>query len=251
MWQPVKQEGSLSERIVLQVEQLIRDESLRPGDRLPAEREMAQLLGVSRPSLREAVRMLEARGQLRVKHGRGVFVEAPRSEQELRSALMDHEMSLFELYAMREVLEVPAAGWAAERIGKEDLVQLREVLDQIESALEPEPDYQRLGELDAQFHLLVAMAAGNRFLQQTSLVLSEMLHAGMETTLTIPGRPQASRRDHERVYAALAGHDPVAARRAAKSHIHGARTSAVRRVEAERAALEQGAEDATDGTGSA
>lgn len=242
MWQPVTQQGSVSDRIVRQVEQLIRDESLHPGDRLPSEREMARLLGVSRPSLREAVRILQARGRLEVKHGRGVFVQRPRTEQELRTALADHEMNLSELYAMREVLELPAAGWAAERIDEHSLGELREVLDKME-AMVAERDYEGLRDLDAKFHLMIAACADNRFLQQTSVVLSEMVISGMQTTLSIPGRPEASRRDHERIYSALAAHDPAAARRAAKSHIRSARNAALRRVVAEREALEQSSDE--------
>ncbi|UPK73137.1 FadR family transcriptional regulator [Nocardioidaceae bacterium SCSIO 66511] len=237
MWQQVTQQGSVSARIVRQVEQLIHEESLQAGDRLPSEREMAQLLGVSRPSLREAVRILEAHGRLEVKHGRGVFVRPPLSEQELRASLVDQEMNLSELYAMREVLEVPAAGWAAERTDDADLKRLRSMLDQMDSVRAPEPDFDALRQLDTNFHLSIAEIAGNRFLQQTSHVLSEMLVSGMETTLTIPGRAELSRQDHERIYAALSQRDPGAARRAARSHIRAAHRAAMRRIEAQQKAL--------------
>lgn len=232
MWEPIGQQGSLSDRIATQVERLILDEQLKPGDRLPSEREMAQLLNVSRPSLREAVRILEARGRLTVKHGQGVFVEAPRSERELRAALGETELSLNELYAMREVLEVPAAGWAAENITTEQLHEVRIALDKLNKAGEAaNVDYDELRQLDANFHLAIAVAAGNRFLRQTSNVLHSMVLSGMETTLLIPGRIAIARNDHERIYSALAQHDATGARRAARAHIRGARTAAARRLE--------------------
>ena len=231
MWQPITLPGSLSDRIVLQVERLILNDSLKPGDRLPSEREMAELLGVSRPSLREAVRILQARGRLVVKHGQGVFVAVPRSEQELRAALGETELTLGELYAMREVLEVPAAGWAAERATDERLATIRAALEALNAAIDaPEREYDQLRQLDADFHLSIAIAAGNRFLRQTSHVLNEMILSGMQTTLLIPGRVEASRRDHERIYAALAAHDAVAARKAARAHIDAAHMAALRRV---------------------
>lgn len=231
MWQPISQQGSLSDRIVDQVEQLIRNESLKPGDRLPSEREMAQLLGVSRPSLREAVRILEARGRLAVRHGLGVFVQAPRSERELRAALGEIELTLNELYAMREVLEVPAAGWAADGIDAEQLRDVRTKLDTLNSAGEAATiDYDELRRLDADFHLAIAVAAGNRFLRQTSGVLHDMVVSGMETTLLIPGRIEIARTDHERIYACLAEHDAAGARRAARAHIRGAHSAAARRL---------------------
>lgn len=234
MWKPIGQQGSLSDRIAAQVERLILDEHLKPGDRLPSEREMAQLLNVSRPSLREAVRILEARGRLVVKHGQGVFVQAPRSERELRAALGETELTLNELYAMREVLEVPAAGWAAENITDEQLQEVRTALDKLNKAGEAEGvDYDELRQLDANFHLSIAVAAGNRFLRQTSNVLHSMVLSGMETTLLIPGRIETARQDHERIYSALAQHDATRARRAARAHIRGAHSAAARRLERE------------------
>lgn len=230
MWEPISQPGSLSDRIVAQIERLISEESLRPGDRLPSEREMAELLGVSRPSVREAVRMLEARGRLKVRHGNGVFVEAPRSQRELQAALGETELTLNELYAMREVLEVPAAAWAAESAGPEQVRSARAALDELNGAIDAGKDPDQLRHLDAAFHLAVAAAAGNRFLRQTSHVLHNMVLAGMQTTLLIPGRIEVARRDHERIITAIEAHDPVAARRAARAHIRGAHTAAARRL---------------------
>lgn len=237
MWEPVTQPGSLTERIVAQVERILSEQRLRPGDKLPPEREMAQMLGVSRPSLREAVRTLQARGRLIVRHGQGVFVTRQRSEQELRAAVAQAEISINELFAMREVLEVPAAGWAAERSTPAQRDALRVTLDELNAAFDEEPaDFPRLAGLDANFHLSIARAAGNRFLQQTSHVLNDILLSGMETTLLIPGRREKSRREHERILEALIKGDAAAARRAAQAHIRSAHKAAI-----ERTAAEQGA----------
>lgn len=234
MWEPISPGGSLSDRITAQVERLIRDEQLKPGDQLPSERDMAQLLNVSRPSLREAVRILEVRGRLVVKHGQGVFIQAPRSERELRAALGETELSLNELYAMREVLEVPAAAWAAENITAGQLHEVRATLDKLNASGEsPTVDYDELRQLDAHFHLTIAVAAGNRFLKQTSSVLHNMVVSGMQTTLLVPGRIEIARHDHELIYAALAAHDVGGARRAARAHIRGGYAVAKRRVERE------------------
>ncbi|AXK31612.1 FadR family transcriptional regulator [Streptomyces armeniacus] len=238
LWQPVAQPGSLSERIVAQVEKILLEERLAPGQRLPPEREMAQLLGVSRPSLREAVRILEARGRLVVRHGQGVFVAQPGSEQELRAALERAEISINELFAMREVLEVPAAGWAAERMSPEQAAGLRETLASLDTAFDEEhPDFARLAGLDAQFHLGIAGAAGNRFLQQTSNVLNDILLSGMETTLLISGRREKSRREHHRILNALTAGDAAGARRAARAHIRSAHRAALTRMAREQEAL--------------
>jgi GntR family transcriptional regulator, transcriptional repressor for pyruvate dehydrogenase complex len=236
VWQTVGQSGNVFQRIVAEVERLLKDEKLKPGDRLPSEREMAQLLGVSRPSLREAVRILQSQGRLIVKHGQGVFVAEPQSAQALRNALGQSEVSVNELFSMREVLEVPAAGWAAEHVTGEQVVELRAILDELDTAFDADPgDFQLLAKLDATFHLKIADIARNRFLKQTSHVLHDILMSGMKTTLLIPGRREKSRDQHERILAALAAHDAAAARRAARAHIRSAHQAALARMAMEQA----------------
>jgi len=230
-WQHVSQAGNVSERIVAQVEQQLANGDLKPGDRLPPEREMAQLLGASRPSLREAVRILQTRGRLLVKHGQGVFVAEPASTQALREAMRHAEHDINELFAMREVLELPAAGWAAEKITDEQIADLRKILDALDAAFDTRPDdFQQLAQLDAKYHLAIAQVANNRFLQQTSHVLHDILMSGMQTTLLIPGRREKSREEHARILAALQQHDAGAVRRAARTHIRSAHRAALDRV---------------------
>lgn len=228
MWEPIRQQGNLTDRIAEEVERLIDQDSLKPGDRLPSEREMAELLGVSRPSLREAVRILQARGRLVVKHGQGVFVQVPGPERELRAKLADTQLTLGELYPMRELLEVAAAEWAADHATADMRARIRAALDELNAAGESEPiDEDRLRDLDARFHLSIAEAAGNRFLRQTSSVMHDMIIAGMRTTLTIPGRIDRARADHERIYACVAAGDSAGARRAARAHIREAHRAAI------------------------
>jgi len=232
LWTPLRV-GHIPQRIAERILGLITAEQLRPGDRLPPERELARMLGVSRPSLREALKSLQAGGHVDVRHGAGVFVAEPRSARALQAALGEGGMTLAELFAMREVLEGPAAEWAAQVHDQRRLAQVREVYDELVAAtLEPEIDWQRLQSLDAAFHLRIIDAAGNRFLRQTAGVLHEMLMRGMETTLAIPGRLERSRRDHERILHALLDGDGPAARGAACAHIRAARDAALARLEA-------------------
>jgi GntR family transcriptional repressor for pyruvate dehydrogenase complex len=91
-------------------------------------------------------------------------------------------------------------------------------------------DFDRLQQLDAQFHLRIVEAAGNRFLSQTLDVLQGILSTGMRTTLTIPGRLESSRRDHQRILDAVLAGDAAGARRAAKAHVAAARRAALSRL---------------------
>lgn len=254
LWSPMKESGSLTERIVARIEQLISLEHLEVGQRLPSEREMARLLGVSRPALREAVKTLEAHGQLVVRHGQGVFVGSGEPES-VRSRLANLEISLAELFAMRQVLEVPAAAWAAAAGTPDEIDGLERALQAEEEARREPIDFDQLGHLDAGFHLLIVEMAKNRFLLQTLGVLQDMLDAGMETTLTLPGRLERSREDHRRLFDAIRNHDPEAARAAAASHIFGAREAAFARIrsdasQVEEADGERGAKRADSGAGS-
>lgn len=233
LWSPIKEAGSLTDRITERIDTLISSQQLAPGSRLPAEREMARLLGVSRPALREAVKVLAARGRLVVRHGQGVFVGSGDLDP-LRAALRGLEVDLAELYAMREVLEVPAARWAATRATPEEIDELAQALAVEEEARTDPIDFARLGKLDAEFHLLIVELADNRFLSRTLGVLQEMLAAGMETTLTIPGRVGQSRRDHRAIFDAISRQDADGARAAVLTHIQGARDAAVERVRLER-----------------
>lgn len=233
MWQRVSESGSVAQRIVAQIEQMFANRELEPGDRLPTERDLAQLVGASRPTVREAIRILQARGRVEVKHGLGAFVVEPPVRAELATDAGE-DINIDELFSMREVLEVPAATWAAKVAGKDDIVQLERILADLDEAFEADPaDFRQLARLDAAFHLSIADIAANRFLHQTSRVLHEILISGMQTTLLIPGRQQKSREQHHRILQALTDNDALAAGRAARSHVRSAHRAARIRLESE------------------
>lgn len=234
LWSPIKESGSLTDRIVARLDELIQTEDLQEGQRLPSEREMARLLGVSRPALREAVRVLEARGRVVVKHGQGVFV-GTGDQVAIRSRLASMEVSLAELFAMRQVLEVPAAEWAAGVATAREVEALGHHLEAEEKARVGNIDFAVLRQLDTAFHMRIVEMAKNRFLLQTQGVLQEMITAGMETTLTIPGRVDQARKDHRTLFEAIRDRDSQAAREAAAAHIEGARDAALARIHREQA----------------
>lgn len=237
-WRWMGSEEPLFQRVAEQIERHIEGNGLRTGDRLPGERELCELLGVSRASIREALRSLQTRGLVSVHHGKGVFVaDQDSSERAAQRFARLREVGLDELFAMREVLEVPAAGWAANAATDEqlqNLVATFEALEQAVLARQPPKDLQII---DARLHLQIAEYASNRFLSMTQEVLLEMLSRSMDTTLSIAGRPARSVREHADIVRALLTHDPVRARAAARRHIHSARRAAIRRLAGEQAQL--------------
>ena len=232
-WRGVGSGEPLFARVAEQVERFIAGNGLAPGDRLPGERELCVLLGVSRTSVREALRSLQARGVVSVRHGKGVFVAQPGAgDAALWRLAAEREIGMEELFAMREVLEVPAAGWAAAAATEEQLRTLDRTFQDLEQAVLGRRPPRELEGLDARLHLLIAEYASNRFLTMTQSALQEMLARSMATTLAIPSRPARSLREHGDIVQAITARDPARARAAARRHIRSAHREAVRRMRA-------------------
>lgn len=215
-------------RIATQLVELIDLQRLSPGDRLPPERQLAELLEVSRPSLREALHILQAQGLVSIRHGQGTFIQEPIVAQELRASMMASTHGLNELFDAREVLEVPASKWAASKASKEDIRQLRATLNQIDTVTSVAPiDFDQLQVLDAKFHLTIVGIAGNRFINQTLNVLQDVMKMSMETTLRLPGRSDVSRREHHEILEAIESGNGELASKLTLQHITGARVVAL------------------------
>ena len=215
-------------RIATQLVELIDLQRLNAGDKLPPERQLADLLGVSRPSLREALHILQAQGLVQIKHGQGTFVQEPIVAQEIRASMMSETHGLNELFDAREVLEVPASKWAAEKATKEDIRLLRATLNQIDTITAITPiDYDQLQLLDAKFHLTIVGIAGNRFINQTLNVLQDVMRMSMETTLRLPGRSAISRSEHLAIFEAIEKGNGDLASKLTLQHITGARKTAL------------------------
>jgi GntR family transcriptional repressor for pyruvate dehydrogenase complex len=215
-------------KIAAQLTELIEIQNLQPGDKLPPERQLADLLEVSRPSLREALHILQAQGLVAIRHGQGTFVQEPLVAQELRASMMASTHDLNELFDAREVLEVPASNWAARKATKEDIRVLRATLNQIDTICAKEPiDYDQLQMLDAKFHLTIVGIAGNRFINQTLNVLQDVMKMSMDTTLRLPGRKEISKKEHNEILQAIEDGDGALASKITHQHISGARATAL------------------------
>ena len=229
LFHPIRESGSLSDRIVTLIEELIDSQALGEGQRLPPERDLAAMLGVSRPALREAIKILEAHQRLVVRHGQGVFVGLNKQDL-VRQRVANLEVSLMELFRVREVLESAAANWAAASATPEEIEALSRILQEQEEAYAEPVDYVRLKQLDGEFHTAIVTMAKNRFLSQTFGALQEMIDEGMETTLQVPGRLEISRNDHHRVFAAIKEGNADMAAASAAIHIDGAKNAAMKRL---------------------
>lgn len=202
----------------------IEREELQPGDRLAPERELAKKLGVSRPSLREAIQVLQTQGRLVVKHGIGVFLLDDEEGERLRDSLRAAHHNIEELFQMREILEAPAVEWAAERRSEAQLAAIKGAADALNQAISEEPiDFDKVRLLDMNFHLTIVKSAQNQFLNQTLGTLQEIMYRSMDNTLKLPGRIESSEHEHGVILDAIEKRDPITARLTIIQHIHNAR----------------------------
>lgn len=217
---------SLDKRIVAYIQRMIEMGELRAGDRLPAERELAAQLGVSRTVLREALHTLAAYGLVDLQHGRGVFVAAGSAQaatQRLTLAMISDETApwLHDLFEIRRTLEGAAAEWAAERATPQQIEELRANLSEgLAFHRSQQIDPAAAGALDARFHAALAAATNNRVLMSLMAALVDELAIARERSLAIPGRALRSLHQHESVVMAIEEHDVVTARRAMLEHLN-------------------------------
>jgi GntR family transcriptional repressor for pyruvate dehydrogenase complex len=201
VFEPVHDNRALSEKIIAQISDALVAGELKPGDRLPPERELAEQFGVSRTVIRDAVKTLAGRGILHVKHGAGIFVTTSEENAIGRlGALSDilplQGVRLRDLFEIRKVLEAEGAEWAARRRNDYHLKRLRGIL---EDAHRNSENLEVLSERDAQFHVAIAEASQNLVLVRVMLTLLDLLAQSRRETLSIPGRAKLSLKDHERI----------------------------------------------------
>ena len=202
----------------------IESQGLKGGDRLESERELAKILGISRPSLREAIQILQVQGRLRVKHGIGIFVLDQADGEKLRESLRAAQHRIEELFQMREILEAPAVEWAAERRSEEQLAEMILAAKALNQAIARKPvDFENLRRLDMDFHLTIVRSAQNQFLNQTLGTLQEIMYHSMDNTLKLPGRVDSSEHEHGMILEAIEKRDSITARLMIIQHIHNAR----------------------------
>jgi GntR family transcriptional repressor for pyruvate dehydrogenase complex len=213
---------ALKERVIRQLTRLIEEGVLKPGDRLPSERELSEDLQVSRGTVREAVQFLGALGLLEVRHGSGTFVRLGTDPSALRDEWRDwtirHAERIHDLLELRKGLEPFAAELAAQRAGDGEVTAMEEALEQMQPALDS-PDVTALIQADVAFHHALCAAAGNAALSEFADALGEQLIRERGTIWNIPGRQARSLVEHRAIYEAVRDGDPQRARQAALEHL--------------------------------
>ncbi|WP_208025728.1 FadR/GntR family transcriptional regulator [Amycolatopsis acidicola] len=208
--------GSVSTEISAYLEKLIAVGELRPGDRLPSERELAARLGVSRASLREAMHELEAKHLVERRPGRGTTVlTAPEQVQTLYSRLSDADHHLRDVAELRATIEPRLAELAAERATAANLLELENVLRHPIAEVEPEESLR----LDLEFHVLIATAAQNPLMSAINTLACSWTSSTRVLSHSSRYAREVSYLGHRAILKAVAAGDPAEARDAMARHL--------------------------------
>lgn len=212
--------GKLYEQIVQQIELRILNKELKAGDKLPSERELGKQFGVSRVSVREAIRVLTLKGLVEVVHGRGTFVTDQTSEA-LRHSLnlmvkVGKQESFNNLIEIREFLEPEIASFAASRAKEENISAMREAISRMDETMDDPREYI---EADLDFHLALAEATQNPLILILIDILIVQLREQRFWASTIEDSIAKSQVYHKQVFAAVEEKNPEAARKSMQAHM--------------------------------
>ncbi|MGZ4820151.1 MAG: FadR/GntR family transcriptional regulator [Terriglobales bacterium] len=206
------------EEIARQIEKMIA-EKMKAGDRLPPERQLADMFGVSRSSIRDAIRALELSGLVEARQGLGTVVRERASDavfNPLTQVLVQKRKLVGELLDVRKMIEPPLARRAAEHATPDEVSEM-------ENILRRQQEKMAAGELaieeDNDFHYAIALAADNSVVLKVLDVLMDLLRDTRERSLQVEGRPERSMAGHREILEAIQRKDPAGAEAAMCRHI--------------------------------
>ncbi|SBV97420.1 conserved hypothetical protein [uncultured delta proteobacterium] len=197
---------------------LIADGTLQKGERLPAERKLAELLGVSRPSIREAIRTLETLGMIITRVGSGSYLtdDVASFSKYFLLRQTSKRYRFLEVLESRRVLECEIAYLAAQRVTQSDITVLTKILENMSATDDP----QLFSKKDFAFHEAIALTTNNLFLLEMLKTVRElMVDVNIREVITRPGQREIAMEHHWRIYKAICAEDPELAKHEMLRHI--------------------------------
>jgi GntR family transcriptional repressor for pyruvate dehydrogenase complex len=216
---PLQKQQTVAEAISAEILDLLRQKELKPGDKLPPERELAEMLGVSRPSLREALRALSIMKVVEVRQGDGTYVSALKTEElvkHLEFVFMLDDSTTLQLFEARKIVETGNASLAAERINDEELAALHACLKKSEYSVD---DPEVFMQADIELHEIITHAARNPMLERFMTSIRTLGHASRYRTSRMAGVTETVVKHHRKIVNALEAHDPEATSAAMLQHL--------------------------------
>ena len=223
---PIESQQRLYVRVAQRIAELVANGEVKPGEKLPAERRLAEMLQVSRPTIREAMIALEVSGLIDVRTGSGIYVTQQGHPQ--RVTLDDEGIGPFELLELRLILEPEASALAAERITDSQLAALQDIFEEMRKFA----GTPRIEEVDARFHVAIAEATENAAITQAvqwlwTLRNQSVLSSGFHSRILEEGIYPAVDQ-HKEILDALKIRSADAARKAMRAHLIAATEAAAR-----------------------
>jgi GntR family transcriptional repressor for pyruvate dehydrogenase complex len=206
----------LYEQVVAQLREHVAARGLKAGDRLPPERELAERLGVSRASIKQAIVVLEVQGLVDVRHGGGTYLRRDTLHSEPVNNLVDRRRRLPDVLDARDALETKLAALAAERRSTEDLAAIDAALAEMRAQIARGESGE---DGDRRFHQAVTAAAHSALLAEFIRQIADPIAESRRESLRQPGRPTRSLAQHERIAEAIRAGDARAATRAMHRHV--------------------------------
>lgn len=216
----------ISEQVADSIKKKIHTGEYEVGERIPGEREMGMELSVSRNTVREAYKILEAYGYLQVKHGTGVFVASPEHQiQKMTEAFFVSTEQIKDFFSVRKILEEWTVKWAIENANEEQWIELEQIVNEANEMVKGKVDYIRLAELDHKFHITLANNSNNVVLISIMNYLIDLLSESRNKTIQIPGRALQSVQEHTKILQAIKQRNPNLAQHCMKEHLESVERS--------------------------
>jgi len=218
LFKPVKK-TKIYEEIVSKVKDMIDDNRLKSGEKLPGERELAEVFQVSRSSVREALRSLESHGYLESRQGDGTYIARQPVESlvnPLASVILTEKDGQMELFEMRRMIEPQVAYLAAERATPEEIDMMEEALDLQEEEI---AQGETGTEIDKTFHYLMAKATKNKVFIRIADSIMDLLAESRDRYLQVQGRPEKSIARHRQLLEAIKEGNPERAAEIMREHL--------------------------------
>lgn len=210
----------VSEQVADNIKKKIQNGEYKAGDKILGERDMAIELSVSRNTVREAYKILEAYGYLTAKHGTGVFVATPEHQiQKMTEAFFVSSDQIKDFFSVRKIMEQWTVRWSIENSDSDQFNELEKIIEEaIETAKDPN-NFVRLAELDHKFHLTLADNSKNIVLIRIMNYLVDLLSESRMKSVQIPGRAYQSVQEHIKILEAIKKKDIALAQQYMQEHL--------------------------------
>ncbi|WP_273327047.1 FadR/GntR family transcriptional regulator [Vallitalea guaymasensis] len=221
IFSPVKNK-KIYEYVIEQIQKMILEGTLKEGDRLPAERELTDLLGVSRTSVREAIRALEVIGLVESRQGEGNFISSNVSNtllEPLSVKFMLSKGNTEEILELRRLLELETASLAARKATEKDIEELQILINKLRTT----DDENLCAKIDKEFHYKISEIAANSLIMNILLSVQYLMEASIidarEMILKNPEQKDLLIKQHEDIYDSIKSHNPEEAQNAMREHL--------------------------------